>query len=220
MPHPRAPSSRVGPPAAEAMGGTSLFLSDRLILRDVAWGDLEARRQWWSDPDVIRHLGFVRGHPERGPKGRASLEWTVALRESGEPIGVAQLAGIDEKAGRASLGLVIGRKDLWHQGYGAEAVELILALGFDVMGLERVELTVEARHTTGIGLYERVGFQIEGRLPEPRLTDEGPQELLVMSITRSAWDSRSPERSEGSVRNHARPGGSGAVPGRPVDGAE
>jgi len=182
------------------MGGGSLFLSDRLMLRDVSWGDLEARRIWWEDADVTRHLGLSDGRQvaRRRVRGqKPSMEWTIALREGGEPIGIVQLGPIDQEAEEAWLGLVIGRKDLWGQGFGRETVGLILQVAFDVVGLRRVRLEVEARHRAACRLYERSGFRRDGERGGAGGTLDGEAQLLEMSVTREDWDRRREMEGDG-----------------------
>lgn len=167
----------------------SLLIGKKVMLREVAWGDLEARERWFADPDVVRFLGFVDGRP--GPNledhsGR-NMEWTIALKDTQEPVGIAQLGHMDPLGHQASLGLVIGRKDLWGQRLGSDTLDVLLGFGFGALGLNRIYLTVEARHEKAIRLYERFGFRTEGRLREARFTSEGLQDVLVMAILNDEW---------------------------------
>lgn len=169
-----------------------MVIGDRVMLREVSWGDLATRQEWFADPEVIRYLGWVDGVPvpylQDDTPG--ATEWTVALRETGEPIGIAQLGKLDVVGGQASFGIVIGRKDLWGQGIGTDVTRLVLAYAFQVAGLNRVWLTVETRHQLARRLYEREGFRLEGVLRQARQTQDGLQDVSVMGILRSEWEAR------------------------------
>ena len=169
-----------------------MLIGDLVTLREVAWGDLAARQEWFRDPEVTRYLGWLDGVPvpylqDDSP---GSLEWTVALRDSQEPVGIAQLGKLDTVAAQASLGLVIGRKELWGKGLGADVIRLVLAYAFQVAALNRVWLTVESRHLKAVRLYEREGFLAEGVLRQARQTQDGLQDVTVMGILRPEWESR------------------------------
>ncbi len=169
-----------------------MLIGDRVTLREVSWGDLAARQEWFSDPDVTRYLGWIDGVPVPylQDDSSGSIEWTVALGDSGEPIGIAQLGKVDPLAGQASFGIVIGRKDQWRQGIGAAVTRLVLTYAFEVAGLNRVWLTVETRHELARRLYEREGFVSEGVLRQARQTQDGLQDVSVMGILRSEWEAR------------------------------
>ncbi len=169
-----------------------MLIGDRVMLREVSWGDLASRQEWFADPEVTRYLGWLDGVPvpylQDDTPG--AVEWTVALRETGEPVGIAQLGKLDVVGGQASFGIVIGRKDLWGQGVGSAVIRLVLAYAFQVAGLNRVWLTVETRHHLAVRLYEREGFHPEGVLRQARQTQDGLQDVSVMGILRQEWEAR------------------------------
>ena len=96
----------------------------------------------------------------------------VLLAELGDqPTGYAELTGGSFRRSRATAHLVIGvRAHAAGQGIGAgllrQARDWAIA-----HGLHRLELTVMARNTRAIRLYERMGFTVEGRRRECLLVD-------------------------------------------------
>src|SRR5690606_306951 len=70
----------------------------------------------------------------------------------------------DARRGTAEYGIVIGEKDAWGKGYGTEATRLMLAYGFDVLGLQNIMLRVYANNPAGVRAYERAGFRKVGVL--------------------------------------------------------
>lgn len=75
------------------------------------------------------------------------------------PIGNAGLHNIDHLHGIADFGIVIGEPDAWGKGYGTEATRLMLAYGFDVLGLHNIQLEVYAYNPAAQRAYERAGFK-------------------------------------------------------------
>lgn len=84
----------------------------------------------------------------------------------GVHIGSVGLESIDWKNRNAALGISIGEKAYWGQGYGADAIRTLLSLAFHEMNLHRVYLRVDADNARGIRCYDKIGFQRDGTLRE------------------------------------------------------
>ncbi|PKK88997.1 MAG: GNAT family N-acetyltransferase [Candidatus Wallbacteria bacterium HGW-Wallbacteria-1] len=67
-------------------------------------------------------------------------------------------------------------------GLGRKLMDITLAHARDVNGLEKVELEVFATNTAGIRLYERTGFQLEGRRVRARKIDGNYDDLILMGL--------------------------------------
>lgn len=111
-----------------------------------------------------------------------------ALGEGGPFVGACSLQQIDLRNRHAELGVWMASREQRGQGYGTEAVRLLLAYGFEVLRLDKVYLGAYDFNEGGLRAYERVGFRYEGRLQnmlhyEGRYWDEWP-----MRILRSEWE--------------------------------
>ncbi|MCJ7668410.1 MAG: GNAT family N-acetyltransferase [Anaerolineae bacterium] len=62
--------------------------------------------------------------------------------EKGVHIGNIGLHEIDYKDGKATLGIMIGEKGHWDQGYGTAAICTLLRFAFQELNLHRVSLEV------------------------------------------------------------------------------
>lgn len=141
--------------------------SDRLNFRDLARADLPACLAWRNDPEVAETLSSLTvsatelelwfSHNER-----TSTANFFAMDHEGELIGYVGLRDIDWAERHGTLDIMIGRKDLWDQGFGTEATRAIVQYGFDALGLERIELTVLPFNERGIRCYEKCGFKRNG----------------------------------------------------------
>src|SRR5207244_2611241 len=101
----------------------------------------------------------MRRWPCRMGEGQRSL----ACRPRAEPVLEARRALRGERGHRkAEVGIVSGEPSFWSQGYGTEAMRVVLRYGFDVLALNKISLDVLEYNTRALRTYERLGFQREG----------------------------------------------------------
>src|SRR3712207_7900952 len=69
---------------------------------------------------------------------------SFAIHLTGEkkPVGVISLMNISEANLSADLSVIVGAPDDRSQGYGAEAIEMIVRYAFEDLGLNRVGLKI------------------------------------------------------------------------------
>jgi RimJ/RimL family protein N-acetyltransferase len=169
-------------------------------LRQVNREDVIRIRKWLQDDEVAEswfgryaygnpaHLGY---HPEEMTNASDDEFQRVFSNsehpmysintEKGEHIGEAHLA-LEESLGDGQISILIGRKEMWHQGYGTAALQEILSLAFKEFGLYRVwvdipEYNIAARH-----LFESMGFVHEGTLRKSRPHEGSRFDSVVMGM--------------------------------------
>jgi RimJ/RimL family protein N-acetyltransferase len=86
------------------------------------------------------------------------------------PIGTCQFHKIDERNRSAEIGIMIGEKAYWNQGFGTETVRLLFEHGFATLSLHRIWLQVYENNKRAIRAYEKAGFQYEGKFREGHST--------------------------------------------------
>ena len=87
----------------------------------------------------------------------------------------------------AFVGLSIGDRANWGQGYGTEMMVLILRYAFMEVNLRRVSLAVFEYNPRAIRTYEKAGFRPEGRV-RGLLNREGKRwDMLLMGVLREEW---------------------------------
>ncbi len=107
----------------------------------------------------------------------------------GEHIGEAQLE-IEEGLGNAHMSILIGRKDLWHHGYGTAAVENLLDLAFNVYGLYRVWVDIPEYNTAALGTFKKLGFAHEGTLRQSHPYEGRRFDSSIMGILSQEYTQR------------------------------
>jgi len=176
-----------------------MIVGERVRLHPVKRDDLPRFVEWFSDPDVRRYLDmylpFSLAEEERWFERlvermeRQEIVMLTIKTCDGAHIGNISLFDINWKDRHAELGITIGDKDYWSQGYGSDAIRAMLRLAFDEMNLHRVFLRVHADNLRGISCYDGVGFEREGTLRESVFREGVYHDAHVMSILRSEFDS-------------------------------
>ncbi|UCC67448.1 MAG: GNAT family N-acetyltransferase [Armatimonadota bacterium] len=164
-------------------------------LRPIRMSDAETCFRWVSDPDVRRLLGLIR--PARSvEQERAWIAGVLADKEQqrvfviadehGQAIGTCGLRGIDRREGTGFLGIMIGEKTLWNQGYGTYATKALLEYAFGELGLREVQLSCHPDNRGALRCYEKAGFRPRG----PSAGERPFRRAEVrMAITRERWES-------------------------------
>jgi RimJ/RimL family protein N-acetyltransferase len=85
------------------------------------------------------------------------------------------------------LGIVIGDKNYWGQGYGTDAVRAVLRWAFDYLNLNRVWLTVYDYNERAFRCYAKCGFRHEGTMRQAKYADGEHHDELMMGILRDEF---------------------------------
>lgn len=180
-----------------------MITGTRLILRAWEKTDLEAFTRWFNDPEVTIYLGnaYPCGSTEQEERYMAKMvdvphKYSIVVRESGKLIGNCDLHNIDLPNRSAEVGIVIGEKEYWNQGYGREALGMLLEIGFEGLGLNRVGLGLLDINERGYRCYLAAGFREEGRLRQHSFVKGVFRDDIVMSVLASEYWARkdSPEK--------------------------
>jgi RimJ/RimL family protein N-acetyltransferase len=102
-------------------------------------------------------------------------------------IGTTWLKELNLLHGNAELAIFMDRDHIGG-GWGTDAQRALLSFAFRSLGLERVYLTTAAEdNERAIRSYQKVGFQVEGRMRSAYRGFLGLHDALLMSILRSEW---------------------------------
>lgn len=89
----------------------------------------------------------------------------ICLNNDNSLIGYISMNNLDLRNRCAEWGgLIIGDKKLWNQGYATEAAALLLELGFDEFGLNRIYGHYLESHIATSKILQKLGFEKEGIL--------------------------------------------------------
>jgi ribosomal protein S18 acetylase RimI-like enzyme len=134
-----------------------------------------------------RYLAFLEGPPLESARAfvlshiRRGQPQFVAV-SAGEVVGWCDVTPkerpIHAHVGVLGMGLL---PQFRGQGIGTELIRRSLAAA-RAFGFHRVELTVRENNTGAIGLYKKVGFEIEGRQRDAIQVDGVYENLILMAV--------------------------------------
>lgn len=109
--------------------------------------------------------------------------WVMELKESERVIGDLGIHTIEEDIGQ--IGYVL-HPDYWGQGYMKEALTELVRVGFDHVGLRRIEALYEVEHQASGYVLKACGFVEEGRLRQYAMLQDGKyHDMILMSILKN-----------------------------------
>jgi RimJ/RimL family protein N-acetyltransferase len=175
-----------------------MIYGERIRLRAIEKDDLPRFVTWLNDPEV-RHglmlfLPLSLAEEEqwfenmlKRPAEQRPMVIEIKVDDKWQPIGNCGFDSINWRARAGELGLFIGEKGYWNQGYGSEVMRLLLKHGFEALNLNRIALIVYANNPRAVRVYEKVGFVQEGVLRQAHYQDGEYIDVVTMSILRSEW---------------------------------
>jgi RimJ/RimL family protein N-acetyltransferase len=174
-----------------------------LTPQDMTW-----LRRWDADEEVGRLMGrrFQTAHDTerwwrtlRLDAGRVGF----GIYVYGRLVGDVELEHVDRRAGDAEVRICIGDRRFWGQGYGGEALRLLIAYAARELGLSRLYLRVAPDNERAVRCYLRTGFRKRGRLAATGRR-QGHAELILMDLECRAYgDARTKARRAGPLSTAA-----------------
>jgi N-acetyltransferase len=122
-----------------------------------------------------------------GPNGDR-YPFAIVSRSEATTIGSTTLHSVDPVAARAEIGWTWLARRYWGQGYNEEMKLLLLQHCFEVLGLLRVQFTVDDQNQRSQRALHRMGFELEGRLRSTGFRVDGSRrDTLVYGVIASEW---------------------------------
>ncbi|HEV2887051.1 MAG TPA: GNAT family protein [Jatrophihabitans sp.] len=158
-----------------------------------------------ADPELGRltgtHASFDRAQTVQWLASRAEqhdrADWAVLRRSDSAFLGEAVLNDLDADNASVNYRIWLAGADVYGKGYGTEATRLVLDYALDTLGLHRVSLGVLDFNPRARRVYEKCGFQLEGRLREALRWKGRWHDELVMSVL--STDPRPPSQPPSST---------------------
>ncbi|MGQ4414868.1 GNAT family N-acetyltransferase [Streptomyces sp. SAS_269] len=167
----------------------------RTVLRPFTAADADVMGAIVADPEVVRFTfePSTELTPERlrtwyGSRATAPdrLDLAVTDPETGEVLGEVVLYEYDAAARSCTFRTLIGPRGRG-RGIGTEATRLIVAHGFESLGLHRIELAAWAFNHRALRVYEKAGFVVEGVRREVQVRGGEWADEVIMAILDREW---------------------------------
>jgi ribosomal-protein-alanine N-acetyltransferase len=180
--------------------------TDRLILRRMRLSDARDMYDYASRPEVTRYLlwsphpdiyhteDYLRYIATRYATG-SFYDWAVILKKSDRMIGTCGFTTIDCPHDAAEIGYVLN-PDHHGMGIATEAVEAVLAFGFEKLLLHRIEARFMEGNVASLRVMEKVGMHFEGYRRESMLVKGSYRTIGTCSILFDEYVRRKSELRE------------------------
>jgi RimJ/RimL family protein N-acetyltransferase len=170
-----------------------LLRGEKVRLTTITEEDLPRMFEWFAEEEVMRYGAPYPALPQRIDEVR---KW--AFREDPLRFNFAVRALDDDRlVGQISLqvpfwqhrfgdlGLSMAERG---EGFGGEAIRLVLGFAFRELNLHRVQLGVFSYNQRAYALYKKLGFVEEGRRRHLLRRDGAWHDDIVMSILEHEWE--------------------------------
>jgi RimJ/RimL family protein N-acetyltransferase len=167
-------------------------------LRAVEPDDWEIHHEWDQDSEMQRWLDRV--HIPRSRQGTQRWAEQQALREpendnfhfqvetlAGELVGSVNAHDCDRRTGIFEVGVAI-RPEHQRKGYAREALALLLRYYFHELRYQKVNAYIVHVNEPSLRLFERLGFQQEGRLRRIVYTGGRHYDYIAYGMTIEEFD--------------------------------
>lgn len=178
--------------------------------RDIRFGPIdheahpEIESRWTHDAEFLRLMELKPARPlspAMVKKQYESIEkkmdeeknlfyFTIRARTDDRLIGKAVIEWVNWANGNAWLVLGIGSPQDRRQGYGSQALEMLLRYAFDELSLFRVTAAIPEYNEAALGLFRKFGFVEETRRRQALYRDDRRWDLMCYGLLRSEWEAR------------------------------
>jgi RimJ/RimL family protein N-acetyltransferase len=172
--------------------GRGKFIIGKMVrFREKRLSDARLDHSWQSDPELARldaALPLKISLPVYLLDYAEEITYpgddrhTLALETlEGKHIGNCTLYDINESKGETQLGIMIGNRDYWDKGYGADAINTIVNRVFIKTQLKRIYLMTLDWNTRAQKCFTKCGFIPCGEVKRDSYT------LLIMELLVTQW---------------------------------
>ena len=174
-----------------------MITGTEIRLRNKKLSDARNDYTWQTDPELARldaapllTISFIQYlldytwelHFPSPTRHRFAVE-TI----DGKYVGNCSYYDINESKGEAELGVMIGNRDYWDKGYGADTVITLVNYIFQQTNLHRIYLKTLDSNTRAQKCFEKCGFT-----PYGRMTKDG-YNFVLMEIHHEQWQRQQTE---------------------------
>lgn len=174
-----------------------MIISSKVILREKTPADAWDDYAWETDPELAR---LDAAPPLSISYSRFLSDYTNELYSSsttshrfavdtldGKHIGNCSYYNLDETRGEVELGIMIGNRDYWNEGYGTDAVTTLVNYIFRQTDLNRIYLKTLDWNTRAQKSFHKCGFTPYGQMAKDGYN------FVLMEMYRRQWQEQQTE---------------------------
>ena len=175
------------------------LIGDRIYLSPKGVSDDEITKftEWMNDFQITDYTGRSsqimtwqneKEYLENATKNNDNKGFNIIDLKSDKLIGTVGLAHFNYIAGSAVLGIFIGDSDFRNNGYGTEAIRLLLEYGFKYLNLHSIRLDLLSINERAHKCYLKCGFKDTGCSREAIFLNGKYYDRLHMDILENEFD--------------------------------
>jgi len=174
-----------------------MIIGSKIILRDKKLADAPDDYTWRTDAELAQldaaplltttfaqYLSDYTSQLRYLPPTRH--QFAIETLE-GQHIGNCVYYDVNETKGEAELGIMIGTRDCWDKGYGADAVTTLVSHIFQQTNLQRIYLKTLDSNSRAQKCFQKCGFTSYGRLVKDGFS------FVLMETHRKQWEKQQTE---------------------------
>ena len=172
---------------------TGLVLhGERVYLHRPTIEDAENVFRWERDDEVWRYdphrphsqsmAVFLPVFKRNYIRGDGHQCWFIIEDEQHDPIGTITYFNVDTHLGQVEIGLGLGEKARWGQGYGPDAIATLVRYLFAFPYIGRIYAETAVANSPARRAFAKAGFVEAGQIFDPRSTG---QPWVLLEIYRS-----------------------------------
>ena len=171
------------------------LIGERIYLSPLNIEDAEKYVEWFNDfktsdgtgrSSSIMTLEAEREWLENAIK-KEEFNFSIVNLENDVLIGNCGISSINHVSRIGTVGIFIGEEKNRSNGYGTEALKLLLDYGFNYLNLNNIMLTVKSFNERAITCYKKVGFKEIGRRRESYFLNGKYYDDIYMDILASEF---------------------------------
>jgi RimJ/RimL family protein N-acetyltransferase len=137
-------------------------------------------------PEAIRKL--LEKVEKQMEETKNLFHFTLRAMDDDRLVGLARIFWIDFHNGTGVLNMGIGDASDRRQGYGSDALDLLLRFAFNDLNLHRLSVWPSADNLPFIHMVEKAGFEEEARRREAVFHDGRYWDEVQMGLLRTKWE--------------------------------
>ena len=171
--------------------------TDRLVLRKMLVSDTDDMYRYASMEETSRYLAWYPHKTKQYTKEYLQYvgtrynvgdfyDWAVVEWKEGRMIGTCGFTSFDFQNDVGEIGYVIN-PEYQGKGYASEAIRRVMAFGFDVLKLHRIEVRFIEGNDASRHVAEKAGFLFEGFRREALLIKGRYRTVGMLGLTESDY---------------------------------
>ncbi|MGL4656562.1 MAG: GNAT family N-acetyltransferase [Sarcina sp.] len=176
-----------------------IFTGNKVILRSYKEEDLWLAHKYINDYGITKYLALDAIFPvsidheeeflKKASEINSEMTYNFAIEslETGEYIGGCGINKTDLKNRNCTIGIFIGDRDLWGQGYGTDSMEVLIHFIFNELNFEKIKLSLYSFNDRALKCYANLGFVEEGRLKKEIFREGKYHDVILMAMFREDY---------------------------------